>query len=209
MRIVKNLIDKNEKTQLVSAIFDECLKEMNYQFFNKIEFHLQKEDEIKLDFPDAYIYMNYSNPFIQSSDKKAIKIILLKQLICLAIMSKNPDKKIPDFIMEILTNREIIRKGHGKDLFYYYYLLLIQYESPKIQELSTFLKINTPWLSFFSLDNYDSKFLKKFMDRFEYTKAFESATRDLFLAVKEDLLKGKRLDKAIEAYNIMKNTAKR
>ncbi len=209
MRIVKNLIAKNEKTQLVSAIFDECLKELNYQFFNKIELHLQKEDEMKLDFPDAYIYLNYSDPFIQSSDKKAIKIILLKKLICLAIMSKNPDKKIPDFIMEILTNREIIRKGHGKDLFYYYYIILLQYEPPRIQELSIFLKINIPWLSFVSLDNYDSKFLKKFIDRFEYTKAFESMTRDLFLVVKEDLSKGKLLDKAIEAYNIIKNTAKR
>jgi hypothetical protein len=128
---------------------------------------------------------------------------MLRQLISLAIAFKYQDKKIPDFLMEIMSNREIIRKGHEKDLFYYCYLFLIQYEPHVIKELSTFLKINIPWLSFFSLDNYDSLFLKKLIDRFKYTKGFESMTRDLFLAAKGNLTKGS-LEKAIEAYNAIK-----
>lgn len=201
MKIVKNLIEKNDKTKLVSDIFDECLKELNYQFFEKIELHLQKEDKIKMDFPNAYIFLNYNNPFIQSSDKKAIKIIILRQIISLVISSKYMDKKIPGFILEIMTNREVIKKGLGKDLFYYYYLYLIQYEPNKILELSTFLQINIPWLSYFGVDNYDSRTMKKIINSFEYIKEFESTTRDLFLAVKKDLLKEKSLEKAIEAYN--------
>jgi len=204
MRIGKKLIVKNEKTAIVSNIFDKCIKELGYQFLDRVEFHLGKENKVKLEFPDAYIFLNYNNPFIQESDKKAIKIIILKKLIYLVIINKYPNKKIPKFILEIISNRELIRKGYDKDLFYYYYLLLIQYEPHTVNELSTFMKINIPWLSYYGIDNYDSKTLKKLISIFKYRKEFELQTKKVFLTVKKDLLNEKRVDNAIEAYNTIK-----
>ena len=203
MRIVKNLIEKNDKTKLVSFIFDQCLDELNYNFFDRIELHIQKENKTWLDLPNAYVCLNYNNPFIWSEDVKAVKIIMLKQLISLAIAYRYMDLQIPDFIMDIMTNRETMQKGYEKDLFYYYYLMLMEHEPHEIQEFDTFMRINTPWLSYYGFDNYDSEFLKDMVGLFRYNKEFESVTNDLFIALKKDLRIEKNLSVAIATFNLI------
>ena len=198
MRIVKKFIKHDEKSALVSRIFDECLLISDSQFLDRIDFYLGKEEKINLILSNAYISLDYNNPFIQSKDERAIRIIILNKLLHLNFRrSYNLSYPIED----ILVNREIIKRGYGDDLFYYYYLFLLEYKTQRIKEMEFFLKINTTWLSFFPSDNYYSAFLRKMINSFKYRKQFVNKTKKLFLALKKDLLKDKNLEKAMFLYN--------
>lgn len=199
MRVIKKLVKHDKKTELVSETFDECLMILNPYFLSRIDFSLEFKDKLDLIFSNACLSLNYNNPFIQNKDKKAIRILILQKLLCLIF--RRGYKSMPELIEEVVINREIIRKGYGNDLFYYYYLFLLEYETHIINTMDIFLKVNVPWLSFSGLDDYYADFFKEMVNRFKQKKEFEVKTKELFLALEKNLLKNENLDKAIAIYN--------
>ena len=197
MHVIKRFIGTDEKTGIVSEIFDECLTAADCHFLSELSFNLDHKDETRLDSGSATIYLNYRNPFIQSMDKKAIRILILRQLLRITLRK---DRELPGIVEDILVNRAIIRKGYAEDLFYYYYLVLMEYEAAS-DEIESFINLNIPWLSFSGMDNYSSETLRKIAERINSKKELQDTTRALFDALKKDLLKNENMEEAVRLWN--------
>jgi len=177
MRILKSMVVDDEKTSLVSQIFNEVITEFDYPWkFNSLEFHIRDENKAVLKNGKAIIVLDYDDPFIKHQDYKGIKSLLLQQLHRLIVKEMYDPTR--GFIEIILANRYMVRHGLSDYLMYIYYQRLI---SPQNSDLDGIIEANMGWLSFHGLDNYNEQFLKKMVkvDRIDTEDMMEKLKGDL------------------------------
>ncbi len=197
MRVIKKSSDE-ETAKLVYPLFDAILGELYLEnFFDEVELFLGNKDKVFAGKNKLVISLDCRNDFIQSRDKKATRAILLHQIF--HGVSGKYLKGMPHFIEDIIINKEMIKRGYGDDLIYYYYLYLMGHGAT-VADLEDFLNVNVPWLSFHSLDEYNSDFLKKIIARFRDKKRFEKSSKELFSALQKNLWKRTNQKTAVNAY---------
>jgi hypothetical protein len=197
MKIIKKIIYNNRKTDVVSKIFDEILKEVAYFLkFDSITLEFKNEFKSEIESNNASIYLDYKNVFIQNSDEKAIRFLILKQFFYLSITRKI-DKKLPKFIEDLIVGREMLKNGYSKELSYFYYAYLVN--SQKIKNKSDILYANLPWLIFYKADIFNYNLFKKAAAKI--TEEYEDQNlKNLTNLLKKDLWSEKNLQKAIKFY---------
>ena len=207
MEIVKKSSKKFKKTKLISDVFNSILGEMALEkFFDKIEISIEEKDDSNINNRNAKISLDYRNPFIQNSDRRAIKILILHQIF--HAITRQYVKPMPHVVEDVIINKELIKRGYGDDLLYFYYIYLVNHHKG-VNNIEDFLHINVPWISFFSLDDYNSAFLKRIINKFENTKKFQKQSKKLVSVMKKDLLKEGNQKIAINAYkNILAECSK-
>jgi hypothetical protein len=197
MRLIKNL-EKDKTSEFLSATIDSVVLELGYDFFDRLEFKTGK-DGVEFREGTVEISIDKNNRFLAERDVRATRILILQQLE-LARLKKN--KILPDYIEKLVVNRRLAKK-FSRDFFYLSYLLLIR-EKREIDDMNKFLDINLLWLSFYGIDEYNSRFLFKMLNMFKYRKAFQEQTRKLFLVLKKDLEEEANLTKAVNEFRAMK-----
>ena len=197
MKLIKKL-EEDETSRFVSKIVDSVLLETGYNFFERLDFSLG-EDRVEVEDSAARISLDKNNSFIAERDARATKILILQKLE-LALLRKY--KRVPDYIENLITNKRITKK-FGNDFFYFSYLFLLK-EERDVKDMDKFLSINSPWLSFYGIDDYASRFLLRMLNIFKHRKVFQQRTRRLFLALKKDLENEKKLTKAIKEFALLK-----
>lgn len=207
MKIVKKSTKKTPHSKTVSDTFNTVLGEVPLEkFFDKIELNLGEKEDVIIAKRSAKILLNYKSQPIQNNDRKAIKILILHQLF--HAITQQYMKPLPHMLEDVIINKDLIKRGYGDDLLYFYYIQMMKHPK-QIKDIEDFLELNIPWLSFFSLDDYNSEFLKRMINRFEDRKKYETKSTKLFSAMKKDMLKERNQKIAINAYeNIMKTCKK-
>lgn len=207
MKIIKRSTKNTEQARTVSNTFNTVLVEVPLEkFFDKIELNIGAKEGVFIEKRSAKILLDHKNRYIQNSDRKAIKILILHQLF--HAITRQYMKKLPHVIEDVIINKDLIKRGYGDDLLYFYYIHMVNH--PKhIENIEDFLELNIPWLSFFSLDSYNSEFLKKMTTRFEGIKKFESQSKKLFSVMKKDMLNQRNQKIAINAYKNIVNECKK
>jgi len=196
MKIIKKIIYDNRKTNVVSKIFDEILKEVAYFLkFDTIKLEFKNEFKSEIEGNNALIYLDYKNDFIQNSDEKAIRFLILKQFFYIFVTRKI-DKKLPKFIEDLMIGREILKNGYSKELSYFYYAALT---NTKIRSKNDILYANLPWLIFYKTDNFNYDLFKKAASKITEDYADQNL-KNLTKLLKKDLWTEKNLQKAIKFY---------
>lgn len=170
MKIVKNIDD-----EFVSHVTDIVLSYIG-DILDSLEIRLEDRDYVLVDDRKAVISISRDNPLL--SDKECAEILLMKRILSL---------RFSGMLSELLTDREIIRLGLSKKLFYYYYVLL---SSPRsIDSIEDFIQINIPWISFYPHDKESSRFLHEMAEKYSsnYRKEFEAAAERLYALLKKNL----------------------
>lgn len=197
MRLIKRL-GNDELSGVVSKIVDSVLLETGYNFFERLEFSLG-EDRVEVEDHTAKISLDKDNTFIVERDTRVTRILILQKLELAFLRKYN---KFPDYIENLIVNRRIVKR-FGNDFFYLSYIYLIR-EERNIKDMNKFLNINLPWLSFYGINDYNSRFLLKMLSMFKNRKVFQHLARKLFLALKRDLGKERNLAKAIKEFALLK-----
>ncbi|MFH0832232.1 MAG: hypothetical protein V1900_00720 [Candidatus Aenigmatarchaeota archaeon] len=195
MHVVKKYEKTDDRTRTVFKLFDRIIQFIDVPYENLV-FSVGDTNKIEiLDF-DAAITIDYKDPFVQSCDEKAIKIIILRMLLK-ANLKKFMD--VPEFIEDIIVNRKIAKK-FSDELFYYYYIIFSEH-GKGIEKLNDFIGMSLPWLSFHGIDNYSSDFFRETLYKFRYRKEFEMMTKNLFSMLKNDLMDEKTLANVTMAFD--------
>ncbi len=190
MRVVKKL-GSDETSLIVSKIFDEVI--LSYSFnlpFDVIEFHLRDIDTTLVEDKKAVICLDFNNPVILEKDTRAVRTLILRELYRLTF---SPD--FPRFIGDVLTGREMIKRGHGDDLFYMYYNMLMKSKTGRTS--MDYVRVNLPWIIFRGHDNYNSSFLKDLAGKISPGKNSEA---DRLL----NMLCHDKFHEAVEEYSSLK-----
>ncbi len=179
MRIIKNIDDEfisKTTNNLVFYVGD---------ILNSLEINLGDEDYVLMENRRAVVSIDKNNKFITENNKECVEILIAKRILSLRFYSP---------LSDILADREIVRIGLSKKLFYYYYILL---SSPrKIKNIEDFLQINIPWISFYPYNKNYSEYLKDLLHSFDYQKEFESSAEKLFSLLKKNLYTDKAIKEA-------------
>jgi hypothetical protein len=69
--------------------------------------------------------------------------------------------------------------------------------------MKEYLEINIPWLSFYSLDNYNSEFLKDILRKIKNKEKYEERAKKLIDSLKKELTKENNLNYALNVYEVM------
>jgi hypothetical protein len=190
MRILKSFPVRDEKTKLVSRVFDEIIVVLGYPWkFDKIELHVRDEDKTLIEGNRCIAVLDYGDMFIQQMDAKGIRIIITRALFKAIIQEANG--RLPEMLEDLVVNREMIRKGFGDDLAYYYY------QKNMASVLSNREK-QVAWLSFYIDDKYNAEFFRSF-DRSGAT----GNVQRLLNCLKKDLNNKGNLNDALRIYNGM------
>ncbi len=153
MRIVKKFF-RDDKTELVSKIFDEVLIEADLHLpFEKVEMHVRDKTASFVSGEDAVVSINYNDPLILEKDRKGIRTVLLRELFRLMFKFD-----LPQPIEDVIIGRELIKRGFGDDLCYMYYNYIVM---SKAEALEDYININLPWIIFCKDDRYNSELFKQ------------------------------------------------
>ncbi|GEM_PF-3783482 len=168
MRILKSFAVQDEKTELVSRAFDEIVTTFDYPWkFSKIELHVRDENRMLLKEDACIILLDYNDVFVQQMDPKGISIMILRMMF--RAIYRETHHEMPEAIEEIAVNREMVKKGYGNDLAYYYYTH--KGKGP--------LKDDIAWLSFHLQDKYNAELFSNKKPAGEMKETIESLKRDL------------------------------
>jgi len=176
MKIKKFFIINDEKTRLVSAIFDKMIQNFDFPWnFDEMEFHIRDENKAVVSDNKCLIVINYNDFFVQHVDKRGISVLILRLFFkCIFRLST---ERMPEIIEDIIVNRKMIRKGYGDDiLFYYYEKNLGATAKTSLEELA----LSVAWLSFYGLDSYNSDLFARKTRKFpEINNLIECLKQDL------------------------------
>jgi len=202
MRIVKRSAIKDDKAKTVFEVFDRIIVKMTYPWkFDVIELLMDDKNSLLVNDDAVSISINYNDPIVQDKDKKGITALILHNLYHIISRDKYNLPELPHFIEDAIANREMIANGLDDLVFYMSYLFLLR--KRRINNIEGYLGINTPWLSFYKLDNYNTEFLKSMLIKIKNRSEFEQAAKKLIEAMKKDLREEKNLNYAINAYEVM------
>jgi hypothetical protein len=189
MKVVKKF-DRDERTELVSRVFDQALMKNDYPLpFNRLEFHIRDRDVTLFEEDMALICIDYNNPFILEMDERGIAILIRHELFRLTLRLT-----FPRLIEDVIVGKELIKRGFGDEIFYMYYNLLMK--SKHEEKVHSFIRASVPWTIFYGLDNYNSKFLKDLVSKL-YKRKFPE-TKKLFLVLCK--LSGNNMRGAVKEY---------
>lgn len=189
MRLVKKF-ERDERTDFVSSIFDKLIVTDPFPLpFSRIELHIRDYDVTVFDNEKAIICINYNNPLILEMDERGVRTILRHELFRLMLRVNYPRQ-----IEDVMVGREMILRGYGDDLFYMYYSLLMKTDHDDTR--GGFVKASLPWVIFYGLDDYNSKFLKELVGKI-YKRKYPETAKFLSVLCK---LSGKNLKGAVKEY---------
>ncbi len=144
MKIIKSFPQQDAITDVASRLFDEAIKRVEFPWrFERMEFHVRDENKIVLTEEKCTIVIDYNDLCVQSRDVKGVAAMILQSLFKAAAYQLHG--KLPDFILEVAANREMIRSGYGEYLSYYYFQNFGRRDG-----LYKYL----PWISFYSQEKY-------------------------------------------------------
>ncbi len=172
MRILKSFAVQDEKTERVSRIFDRIVTTFDYPWkFSRLELHIRDENKLLLKDDACIMVLDYNDPLIQQSDSKGIAILVLRTLF--KAIYRESHGEAPEAIEDIAINREMVKKGYGNDLAYYYYTHYYTHRAKGP------LKDDIAWLSFHLQDKYNAELFRNKKPAEERKEAIESLKRDL------------------------------
>lgn len=181
MHVVK-LFD-TKKFSLLSKAIDRIILELNHPWrFDRMVFILDNNNFFEVREETVDIHLDYN--IIYHDDERYIKTSIVRILFSL-INTLSENSSGIKIIDEILANREMVKRGFGDDLFYYYYLKFS--EKTDINTFENYIDVNIPCLS---LEGYDAQVLKEMTDRLsplQYRKAFQRKAKKLFDVLGSDL----------------------
>ena len=189
MRLIKKF-ERDEKTDFVSRIFDGVIIKNPFPLpFSRMELHIRDYDVTVFDTEKAIICLNYNNPLILEMDERGVRTLLLHEIFRLMLRVNQPR-----LIEDVMVGRAMILRGYGEDLFYVYYNELMK--SKHEETRASFLKASIPWVIFYGLDEYNSKFLKVLAGKLHKRK-FPETSKFLAILCK---LSDKNLKGAVKEY---------
>lgn len=181
MRILKSFAVADGKTALASRMFDKILARSDYPWrFGRMELHIRDENRLILKEGTCLILLDYNDIFVQQSDARGIAAMILRMLF--KAIARTRHGSMPEPLEDVIANREMIRKGHGDELVYYYYA---RQEKGGLAE-------DIAWLSFWPQDKYNYEFFR------DKSKTDESR-RELAESLKRDLEVQDNFEKAVIA----------
>ena len=158
-------------------LFETARRIMNEsKSFQKITIKITNKEDTRHDNGHAVVCINPTDPLILRGDKDFINLIVRKEIYKSELRK---GERLPEFLEDILLNKRIIKEGLGDVLESYYYILMNDHMSFKVQDQEKFLKINIPWISFYGMDNYRSEYFKKLSKRFRDVDQFEEMNSKL------------------------------
>jgi hypothetical protein len=200
MKIIKKMRKKNDITLFISNIIDLLVKNLDQLLrFNEIGFIFGDDEYFKLNEKDVEIGINVDDQLILLKDVEITKYKLLHQIFHAIIRSYGI--RTNHWLEDILVNREILKSGFTKEYFYFSYVKIVHYESPGKTDMQGFLRVNIPWLSFYSIDKYNSLFFLHVIDKFNFDPSLKEKTKSLFDVTKKNLWLNKNLIEAEKIYN--------
>ena len=156
MRVQKASETNDGKTRFTFSVFDNTV--MNFAHlipYDSIKFIIGREDKTEKTEAGLLMAIDCHNRFIMEKDEKAIRIIILENIIRLSL-----GKSLPKFIENVIVYRTMIKEGLGDDFLCYCFSLLAMREKMINESLDDFLEANSLWISFCGRDNYSSLMLK-------------------------------------------------
>lgn len=206
MKVVKRAITDDRKTRIMFDIFDSIITRLEYPWkMERIEFLINDKNSVFVGENMARITTNYNDNIIEDMDKKAMFAMILHGLYHIIIRDKyrlsDLEAQIPHFVEDVITNREMIKHGHDDFVFYLSYLYLIR--KKHVADIEDYLDINVPWLSFYKLDEYNSKYLKELLVKIKDKEKFKDDSEKLIDLLKKDITKESELNHALNAYEVL------
>ncbi|MBI4896596.1 MAG: hypothetical protein HY832_03555 [Candidatus Aenigmarchaeota archaeon] len=193
MRIKKVFVVDDEKTQIVSRMFNRVLLSVGVSHLDMLEFHIRDTNAVMLDEERGTIVVDYNHRFIQERDEKGIAALLLFLLFELLVRDRTT-ATLPNFILRLQANRLMIHEGFGDQLFYLYYA---EMHAMQFQTKEDVLNSNLPWLSFTLSDEIAADQLKHLcLGSIQHSKAWDL----LFYYAAKDLTHPRNVEDICHAY---------
>ena len=153
MIVAKNFI-RNEKTQLVSDIFDKFLRSQELHLpFERIELNIRDTTVSFVENENALVCIDYNSPVVAEKDKKGVTMLVYRELFRLMFKFD-----LPRPVEDTIIGKELIKRGFGDDLFYLYYVSMMNKTHVTLED---YINLNIPWIVFNKQDPYNSDFMKK------------------------------------------------
>ncbi|MBI4170712.1 MAG: hypothetical protein HY514_03385 [Candidatus Aenigmarchaeota archaeon] len=191
MRILKSFPVQDKKTEQVSKVFDAAITKFDYPWrFDRIELHVRDENKVMANEEAGIIVLDYNDIFIQAMDAKGIAVLILRALFTL--ITREACGSLPTVIEDIIANREMIKRGYGEALVYYYYQKKITE-----QRHTTGLEDDVVWLSFYIDDKYNADFFRQ-----QKKESGRQDVRNLVECLKQDLADREKLGTALRLYYV-------
>ncbi len=199
MRIQKISDKSDDKTRFVFSVFDKTVADYAHLFlFSSVRFIIGAENKAEKAEDRITLSLDYNSRPVQERDESLVRIAILKSMLK-AVLSED----VPAFIENIVSDRIIIKEGLDNDLLLYY--ISTFQKKYDIASLDRFLEVNTPWISFYNKDKYNSDMLRdnirKRIDA-DSRKKYEQISRKLIPMLKKDITKPV-IDKIIREYRAM------
>jgi hypothetical protein len=195
MRILKRLYFRDAKSRLLSQAFNEAVKEMDVPLpFEYMEFHVGYSRS-EIEDSRASFGLQVDSAMLADADWRIAKTLIKFELYRLFVRNL-VTRKLPSLVEDVMTAREMIRRGHADDLVYLFYVYMARH---RVHDYMSFVRFNTPWLIFYGCDGfYNDLFYQLAQTRRRYS--YERRAKPLFSALCRDLTDFDNLKAALEAY---------
>ena len=157
MRITKSL-ESGAGRGPVSRAFDAAITKFPHPWrFEKMELVFGESHSVDISGGKCKITIDRKDRFVAEKDCRAVSLIIARLLFKTA--SREIRGRLHPIAEDIIVNREMISRGYGDDLVYYYYQRSLG-ALPASAPLKR-LEQEVAWLSFYPADRYNADFLRK------------------------------------------------
>lgn len=192
MRVIKHFIERDERSDFVSHIFDSVLAEFKYPWkYDCLELYVRDENKAKSDAFSGIVVVDYNHPFVVEKDEKGVRAIILSNFFRLLVQRMYG--RLPKTIEDIITYKQMAKKYPDLLEYIAYNDLLTR----RVRNLNSFITANSYWLAFKGIDNYSSEMLRKMVP--EAKKEYILVTRKVFSALEKNLSSKENIQKAVQA----------
>ncbi len=199
MKIQKFSEKRDEATAFAFSVFDNTIINFAHLIpYDSVKFIIGREDKTEKTEAGLLMAINHRNRFIMEKDDKAIRIIVLENIIRLSL-----SESLPKFIENVIVYRTMIKEGLGDDFLCYCLSLLAEDENTTNKSLDGFLEASSIWLGFCGQDNYSSLMLRDIVRKKTRRNEYEPRSRKLFSLLKKELTK-RIIDDAIKEYEAIR-----
>ena len=187
MIVAKNFV-RDDRTELVSQVFDKFIMSQELHLpFERIELNIRDTTVSVVEDQSALVCIDYNDPVVIEKDKKGVKMLVYRELFRLMFKFD-----IPRPIEDVIIDRELIKRGFGEDLFYLYYVGMM---NKKHATLEDYINLNIPWISFSRHDKHNSDFMKRLAKKLADSRPECQKLFNLLLNVPQ-----KDVEKAVKEY---------
>lgn len=193
MRIIKHFIERDERSDFVSRIFDVALAGFEYPWvYETMELFVRDENFATSGDESATVVIDYNHPFVADFDEKGVRALVIAAFF--RLLAQRMYGSLPKPIETVLAYRQMAKR-YGDLLEYMAYNDLL---SRRISGVEDFIAASSYWLAFAGIDKCNEEMLRGVTPH--AGKEYVLATNKLFAVLKSDLTKKESMAMALRAY---------